>query len=527
MKNILFFRLLKRTGLSIVITLAAVLYTAHAASAQTVLSRTQLGGYSEDITFVTSGQLKDNIVVMDGFDIYAVKTTKKDKGQPLVKLFDMRSLGLDLNPRGITYIGSEDLFIVTDADAHPTRLSLFDSQGQSRSTRTVQYLNGYVPGHLEGLSYIPASSPSFPDHLVMATWDNPGGGPSRLEIIRLDGQVEAEIFPNFPPAYAEEAIGDVAFLSPNRLLVTFYDNTVWTIDFNGNVVAGPQTIAGANGFEGIVQMSDGRIVAVSYPQSLLFFDSNLNRLPDLDRNDIIGLNLNRPTGIAWNATTNQHLVAHDVAVGDPGLSGIAAVPASLDSASAVVNLTAFQGSGRISYLSAEQLIAVAHANAPRAILLFRNDGTLHSQIDLSPASLGQNLGGLIAVAYIPATNQFAVRFNGAGLDPLAERRKVRIISRTGTLVRTIDLTCTGTRGIAGLEYFNPAHPSGGQFIITGSANRIIITDFNGNLVGEFNSRVKLGLITPNDIASITTGTQAGAFSIIDSNSGEMVVFRLD
>jgi hypothetical protein len=527
MKNILSLRLLKRYSLAILITLAAVLYAAAPASAQTVLSRTQLGSYSEDITFVTSGQLKDQIVVMSGFDIYAVKSAKKDKGQPFAKLFDLRSLGVDLNPRGITYIGSEDLFVVANTNVQPTKLFLFDQQGQPRGTRTVQYLNNYVPGHLEGLTYIPASSPTFPDHLIMIAWDFAGSGPSRLEVIRRDGQVEAEIFPSFPPAYAEEAMGDVAFLSPNRLLVTFYDNTIWTLDFNGNVVSGPQTIAGANGFEGIVQMSDGRIVGVGYPQNLLFFDSNLNRLPDLDRNDIIGLNLNRPTGIAWNSTTNQHLVAHDVLVGEPTIAGIAAVPASLDSASAVVNLTAFQNAERMSYLPAEQLIAVAHLNAPRAILLFRNDGTLHSQIDLSPASLGQNLGGVVGVAYIPSTNQFAVRFNGAAPDPLAERRKVRILSRTGALVRTIDLTCTGTRGIAGLEYFNPADPSGGQFILIGSAGRMIITDFNGELVREFNSRVKLGLFSPVDIASITTGAQAGAFSVVDANSGELVIFSLD
>lgn len=527
MKNILLSSKFKRCTFAAAITFTLILCAVSTGYAQTVIGRTQLGGYSEDITFVSSGPLKDHIIVMSGYDIYAVKNTKKNKGAPLVKLFDLRPLGVELNPRGITYIESEGLFIVTDNDSHPTKLFLFDTQGQSRGTRTVQYLNGYTPGHLEGMAYLPASSPAFPDHLVMTAWDVSAGGPSRLEVLRRDGQVVAEIFPNWPPAYAQEAMGDVAFLSPNRLLVTFYDNTIWTIDFNGNVVSGPQTIAGADGFEGIVQMNDGRIVAVGYPQSLLFFDSNLARLPELDRHDIIGLNLNRPTGVAWNSTTNQHLIAHDVFATAGTVAGIAAVPASLDSASHVVDLNAFQQAGRMSYLPDEQLIAVAHANTPRAILLFRNDGTLHSQIDLSPASLGQNFGGVIGVAYIPATNQFAVRFNGIGSDPFPERRKLRIISRTGTLVRTIDLICTGTRGVAGLEYFNPADPSGGQFIILGSSNRVLITDFDGNLVREFNSRLKLGLITPTDIAAITTGTQAGAFSVVDASGGEIVIFRLD
>jgi hypothetical protein len=527
MKNILSFTLLKRYTFAWTIALAVVLCVAAAVNAQTVISRTQLGGYSEDITFVSSGPLQDQIIVMDGFDVYSLKNTKKNKGKPLVKLFDLRSLGVDVNPRGITYIESEGLFVVTNLDIQPTKLFLFDPQGQSHGTRTVQYLNGYVPAHQEGLTYIPSSSPAFPDHLIMVTWDDLAVGPSRLEVIRRDGQVEVEIFPNWPPDHANEVMGDVAFLSPNRLLVTFYDNTIWTIDFAGNVVSGPQTIADANGFEGIVQMSDGRIVAVGYPQRLLFFDNNLNRLPDLDRNDIVGLNLNNPTGVAWNATTNQHLVAHDLSTATTNGAGIAAVSASLDSASPVVNLSAFPAATRMSYLPGEQLIAVAHRNEPRAILLFRNDGTLHSQIDLSPASLGQNLGGLIAVAYIPSTNQFAVRFNGVGGNPFPERRKIRIISRTGALERTIDLACTGTQGITALDYFNPADPSGGQFIILGSAGRVLITDFNGNLLREFNSRVKLGLFSPVDIAAITTGPQAGAFSVVDPGSGEMAIFRLD
>lgn len=527
MKNTLSFSMFKHYMFTW-IALAAVICAASAVNAQTVVSRTQIGGYSEDITFVSSGPLKDNIIIADGYDVYAVKNTKKSKKvEPMVKLFDLRSLGLDINPRGITYIESEALFVVVNIDVQPTKFFLFDSQGQSRGTRTVQYLNGYVPVHQEGLTYIPSSSPAFPDHLVMATWDDYAAGPSRLEVIRRDGQVEAEIFPNWPPDHANEFIGGVAFLSPNRLLVTFFDNTIWTIDFAGNVVSGPQTVADANGFEGIVQMNDGRIVAVGVPQNLLFFDSNLNRLPDLDRNDIIGLNLNNPTAVAWNTTTNQHLIAHDLVTAPTNGARISAVPTTLDSASPVVNLSAFPVAARMSYLPGEQLIAVAHRNDPRAILLFRNDGTLHSQIDLSPASLGQNLGGLISVAYIPSTNQFAVRFNGVGANPFPERRKLRIISRTGALERTIDLSCTGTQGIAGLDYFNPADPSGGQFIIIGSAGRVLITDFNGNLLREFNSRVKLGLFSPIDLAAITTGPQAGAFSVVDSGSGEMVIFRLD
>ena len=64
--------------------------------------------------------------------------------------------------------------------------------------------------------------------------------------------------------------------------------------------------------------------------------------------------------------------------------------------------------------------------------------------------------------------------------------------------------------------------------------RMIVTDLDGNsrrldgtLFGEFNSRVKFGLITRNDIAAITSGPDAGAFAITDSSGGEIVIFRMN
>ena len=67
-----------------------------------------------------------------------------------------------------------------------------------------------------------------------------------------------------------------------------------------------------------------------------------------------------------------------------------------------------------------------------------------------------------------------------------------------------------------------------------SGSRVIITDLNGNsrnangfLLGEFNSRVKFGLITRSDIAAITSGPLAGAFAVTDGTGGEVVIFRLN
>ena len=85
-----------------------------------------------------------------------------------------------------------------------------------------------------------------------------------------------------------------------------------------------------------------------------------------------------------------------------------------------------------------------------------------------------------------------------------------------------------------LAYFDDPGGGGGRFRILGSAGRIFVTDLNGDsrnsngfLFREFNSRVKLGLLSPTDITAITTGAMAGAFAVVDGASGEVVIFRLD
>lgn len=61
-----------------------------------------------------------------------------------------------------------------------------------------------------------------------------------------------------------------------------------------------------------------------------------------------------------------------------------------------------------------------------------------------------------------------------------------ILNRTRQLVPTMDLSGTGIRSIVALTFFNPSHPSGGQFFIVDGpppggeiVNLAFVTDFNG------------------------------------------------
>lgn len=58
---------MRRWFLMIVIALACVLLLAPAVSAQTVISRTRIGGYTEATTFITNGTNSNRIALMDGY----------------------------------------------------------------------------------------------------------------------------------------------------------------------------------------------------------------------------------------------------------------------------------------------------------------------------------------------------------------------------------------------------------------------------------------------------------------------------
>lgn len=513
----------------------AMLFVIVEASAQTVVSRARIGGYSEDITYVTSGTLKDQVVMTNGYELYAASVSKKGSFNRICRIDHPE---MDQFVNGFAFVESEGLFVMNNAP-HPNKLFLFDQACASKGTRTIQYLNSsYRPGHIEGLAYIPTSSPTFPDHLIMVAWDDLVVNNVRLVIMRRDGVQVAEISrPDWPAQFRSEGgLGDVTYLAPNRLLAAVYHpDSLWIMDFNGNILSGPLSTGGAMGLgEGVIQLSDGRLVASSYPQNLLFFDKNLNRQPQDDRNDIVGLNLNLPHGIAWDSDANTFLVSHDTQV-TLGPGGIARLATTLVSSAPVIDLTAFPFTRSIAYLPQEDIVVTLRQvpGNQRAILLFNLDGTLNSQISLTAASLGQNLGQPLGVAYLPGSDEFVVSFNGAPPEQGFERQRLRVFSRAGALVRTIDISATGTGGVGAIEYFQDAQSSEGRLMLL-SGGRVVITDLNGNsrnaggfLLREFNSRVKFGLITRSDIAAITSGPLAGAFAVTDGSGGEVVIFRLD
>jgi hypothetical protein len=175
----------------------------------------------------------------------------------------------------------------------------------------------------------------------------------------------------------------------------------------------------------------------------------------------------------------------------------------------------------MTYVPEEELIAVAHNRDPRAILLFNNQGVLVETIILDA------VGNPLAIAYIPTTGEFAVRVSDPG-----RATTLFILTRKGEVARTIDLAQPGIRSVAALTFFNPKHPSGGQFLIVDAPltandpiqNLAFVTDFNGVALNKIDYREELGILAPADVSTITTGENEGALAIVDRTSNELVVF---
>jgi hypothetical protein len=530
----------RRRGAFILIAFAS-LFVSSGVPAQTVVSRARLGNMIEDITFISTGRLANHLAFMNGAELLV--TPLHPRGGPsapptLTKLFDVRGTPVGNTGRGLVYIPSQKLLAYHTADSGT--LYLVDENGVLQGTRPMVF-PGAAATYLEGMDYLPKSSPFYPDHLiVIANWFADGNQNPRIEVVRLDGTVEAEIVVQpfgelpggggyaFDPAYTLLAL---AYQAPDRMLVTLNDgtNNVWALDFNGHVIGnGPlYTASGQTNFEGIVQLPDGRIVETEFfTGQTLFFDRNMKRLPEQDRTYSVGIGVNtRFIGIAWNTDNDNHVLLDNIS------RGLSSVPATLDSFSAALLETQpGQAPNRLTYLPAEHVVAThqrqrvcttspCEPSPPfHTFIRFYDSSTgnfVPSQVDITPALGG---GTALGIAYIPTTNQFAVGVAGGGLS-----NALVIVSRAGAFVRSMDLAPTGLATPTAVAFFDQ---SGGRFLVADTVNASVIDFVGGPLPGGFNIHEGLNVIGTRDFSTITTGPYAGSFGVVDIDNCELVVFTL-
>jgi hypothetical protein len=508
-----------------------------------IIRRSRLGNDTEDITLLSAPRTRGGqVAIMDGYDVLSVPSspplatqpvttptvatasTQSIAGaqptlgpikQPASKLFDVLALGVKAGPRGIAYAGSRQQFAFND----PMQPTLFftDARGVPQTSVDLQFPNDQ-PVAIEGLGYIPANAPAFPDTLVMAATfadDNSASGvQSRLEIINFDGSVVAEIVPQ--GGIADLFLTGVCFKSPGSLLVSSDDDeTIHEIGFKGNLIANFPPLPnrpGLNGIEGLTQLPTGEFGATGGFDGLLavFTQSGASAPQFVDYQ--IGLGLSLTSGLAWDSTTNQFLVIgfDRQRPGSPSISSLAPL---LDSFRLVVGVD--PTTRKLTYIPGEQTIAAAHPNNPRGILLFKK-GQPAGQIDTS------QLGNPVVISFIPTTNEFVLVFAN-------QRTQLSFLSRQGAISRKpIDLAPAGIVRIAAVTFFNPSHPSGGQFLVFDNTQDLaVITDLGGNKLDDFSIKKAFGVLNPSALAAITTGSDAGAFALANSENSEIVVFRLN
>lgn len=506
-----------------------------------IIKRVMLGSTSEDLEFISKGALANHLVVLDGFEVLGIPNGGL-AASSVKTLFDLKALNLNVNPRGLAYIESSDDFVVNSLDNFGN-LHYIDRKGNSKGTVTISYLNDYFPRHVEGLAYIPSTSLFYPGHMAMVTWDRYAYGEpdkSRIQIIQADGQVVAEIIP--PAALDGTLLLGIVYLPSNRLLVSSLRSLdeygtwgdFYIFDLNGTMLSGPVRGPGTTYLEGLAVIKNGTVACAGSEGLIRYIDQDLNQLPQLDRSYQPSLSLRILRGLAWNSVENKYFLTHwETNVYDtPAFWEAVALMPSLESAAPVVNLDASGLSRirRLTYIPGERLYAASYRNSysfplnpiqPRSIVLLSEDGVKVDEIDLEPL----NLGRPEALAYIPNANQFAVSF----LD--GNQTKLHILSRTGALVRSIDLSAAGITSIVAVEYFNPTHESGGQFLMATTDKKFLVTDFNGAVQKEISYMDDLGILsTVNDIALVTSGPDAGAFAITaerGNNAGsEIILFKI-
>ncbi len=491
-----------------------------------VLARVKLGTYIEDITYVRNGPHAHHVAFVDGYTVRAYPaTTSSDRA--IKSLFDVRALGFAVAPRGIEWIESERLFAFLDI-AQPAVLYLTDHKGAAQPPRTLRYLDGYEPEWVDGLAYIPPNAPMYPDHLVVVANgfdEDLGAYRPRYVIFRRDGQAVAqlplpEVWISGPAIFGYSA----TYVAPGRLLVTI-EAFAGLIDLAGQP-SGPRVPIPGVG-DGIAQLADGRIV-ISDGAKLLYHDAMLQRMPQDDRNAGTGAGLIYPASPMWDARSGQLAVTAypETSAGDFADLGIWRLSPGLDQASRVVDLgtpPAYLRVRSAAFVADEDHYAVLlrrrSSTTVAEIALYDQAGTLAERLSLAAALAGTGTPG--GIGQLADRREFAISL---GTRPAT----LRIVDRSGAFVRDVDFAGAGVVAATLFTYLPPTGTRAARFLVADwTGTRAVITDADGNLVGEFDYRAELGVVEPSGLTAIGSGRWAGAFAIVDDGASELVLFRLN
>jgi len=477
-------------------------------SAQTVVNRIRLGNAVEDATYISSGVYAKQLVFLDGLNVMGVPANASAAVQPRI-LFDTTRVPISslTAPRGLSYVSDTKEFAFTD-NLDPYTLYFSDVHGIPTRTLSIQWPDGFAPTNIEAIRWVPGTDSSFPDKFLVVANDQ-NNGLAYIGVVGRDGKVERVITPSPSPSY----ITGLAYLSPNRLVIgTADDDSLRLMDLSGNVTT--MVSSGHYGTEGIAVTGAHTLLSMYHDGTVIAFSDTLQRLPALDRSYAYGFGFFNLRGIGWDPDLMSFVSWGERIVGAADTYGLFRVDLLGRSGSTITSLDSFAPYlGSTTYLSNEHLIAFVYNTSPRSFLLFDNQGAWVGNVWQNGSFRGP-------VTYIAPFDQLAMRFlPGTG---------IRIIdAQTGADVRSIDLTSLGINVFTGMAYFNPKHPTGGEFLLFRAADHTaFVLDFNGQLLHTFDTASTLGLSLSGSVTAIQTSIGCGMFAANDLDRNQIVEFYM-
>ena len=485
-------------------------------NAQNVLLRRRLGNNSEGMTTIHTGPLNGTIAIMDGTDVIAFANGGLGNMPPR-ELFSVLGLPINVGPRGIAYIDDEQRFIFNDPTL-PNTLFLTDNQGKAAGTINVTFPGGFVPDDTEGMVWLPPTAVQFGNHILEIAASFATVPPTvTIEVIdRGTGQVVAGIHPNVTLTTPGDFIVGLGFQSPDRLLVSGTDGTIWQIDFSGNVTTGPVSFPNTGDVESVSQVDSNRIAVAGYGTGkVMFLDANLAPLAAQDRSYLVGFGLSQPFGVAWDSDLQRHVVSFQGFTPPSEAEQIISLSPTLGAESQAVNTSGVAVPRALSYLPDEHRIALSEVgcNPNCVIFLYDNSGNLVDQVPVGV--------GLLSMTYIPTTKQFA------GASPAGNLTTLLFFARNGTLVNSLDLSPTGIDGIFGITFFDSGSTPGGEFLLLSSpvTHQAFVINSAGTVLKQFDYKTALGVVNARDVATIASLPRNGFFSLVSLDTSEIVIFR--
>jgi hypothetical protein len=478
-------------------------------SAQTVVNRIRLGSSVEDAIYINSGVYAGQFAYLDGLNVMGVPANAKPSVQ-LQILFDTTRVPIFWGaPRGFSYIPDTNEFVFTD-NLDPYDLYFSDMHGVFTRTISVQWPDAYQPTNAEAIRWIPETDITFPGKfLIVANDANNGYG--YIGVMDQFGNIAHVIVPSPPVSY----ITALAYLSPNRLVIgSGDDNSLRLIDLDGNVTK--VASGGHYDAEGVAVVDAHTLLSMRHDGTVVGFSDTLQRLPSRDRNYSYGFGVFGLSGLGWDPDLMSFVSWGEDITGPVATYGLYRIDVLGRNKSTLLSFgTDLPSLGATTYLNNEHLIA-AILSSPHGFTFYDNHGSPAGNLPVSGAFSSP-------VTYIAPFDQLAVRVKeGTGVNP-----GIRILdAKTGVDVKFIDLTEVFPHGaFNGIAYFNPQHPSGGEFLLfRGADNTGTVIDFNGRVIRTFDAAATLGLYYATSVTAMETPIGCGMFAANDLDRNQIVEF---